>query len=230
MKAFRLTSPARALALAAIAAVTFACVRADPPAAYTCYAASDCPSGSKCSVLFTCIPPNQCLHSGDCAVDQVCDTHQRKCVAAECWPGHLDVCSGYACVNGACNHSCSNDNDCQAPLVCRVPRADGGADAGTDGGTDAGRAKVCGPAPLYPGHACVPGDDCGELSCCSSDGKMVCGQCLAKYSVCTRKSDCMSGLCCEASHYVTSDAVVHYIYECVDIATIGLYDPTCVSY
>jgi hypothetical protein len=226
MKPLRLT---RALA---IAAVTFACVRADPPTAYTCNSAFDCPSGTKCSVLSTCIPPNQCLHSGDCAIDQVCDTAQRKCVAAECWPGHVDVCKGYTCVNGACKHSCSGNDDCQAPLVCRVPRADtdGGTDAATDGGTDASRAKVCGPQPLYPGHSCVPGDDCGELSCCSSDGKMVCGQCLAKNAVCSRKSDCMTGLCCEASHYVTSDAVIHYIYQCADIPTIGLYDPTCVAF
>ena len=31
-------------------------------------------------------------------------------------------------------------------------------------------------------------------------------------------------------HYVTSDAVIHYIYQCADIPTIGLYDPTCLAF
>jgi hypothetical protein len=167
----------------------------------------DCPAGNKCSAG-ECLAPGECVASSDCSIEQVCDDAQGRCVAAECWPGHTDVCNGYTCFGGACKHSCSRDSDCESPMVCRLPFG--------DGGTDAGGTTVCAAPPLPRGHSCVPGDDCGTLSCCSSGGKMVCSACLPNGSECTRATDCISATCCPTDHFVTSDAVIHYVYSCSD--------------
>jgi hypothetical protein len=193
----------RTLLLAAVTALGVACVRADAPDKYVCYTAADCPSGDTCTAG-TCLAPGECLSSNDCTIQQVCDTGQGRCVAAECWPGHEASCGDYACVNRACKHSCSASSDCQPPLVCRIP-------VGTATGT-----KVCGPAPLPSGHACTPGDDCGTLYCCNSGGNMVCSPCLPRLAGCEAGTDCAGGACCSFSYVTNGSGYRDPIFSCTD--------------
>lgn len=160
-----------------------ACVRLDPPEAFTCVTSADCPSDQRCSAGGQCIADGECVRSVDCPAMQRCDTLNLRCVAAECHDGNLGVCGLYACADGLCKSECTNERDCVGDSVCTFPMF------------SSSTRLQCAPRPKGRKEACTTSSECDVfLKCCGSP--RTCGDCYQGGFPCHADSECESGRCC----------------------------------
>lgn len=176
------------LALAFVLAVLgAACVRLDPPEAFTCVTSADCPSDQRCSSGGLCIADGDCVRSVDCPAMQRCDTLNLRCVAAECHDWNIGVCGRYACDDGVCKRECLSEQDCVLDSVCTLPTP-------TYGST----RLQCLPRPKSYGEACLAASECDRfLKCCGA--VKTCGDCYSGGTPCDADDDCESGRCCDGT-------------------------------
>lgn len=164
-------------ALLAAAGLTSACVRLDEPDAFACGANEDCLSTERCGSAGLCVSKSTCDAISDCDNTETCTNG--KCVPAECFEGHDDVCGGYTCgYPRRCNDHCAVSSDCKLGYGCK--------------------ASACTPSgPTPNGVSCDEDEDCASLVCCGPAGARKCSDgCLPATSVCVLDSDCSDGHCC----------------------------------
>ncbi len=167
------------LVMGAGATVAPACVRMDPPTTFTCNTREDCAQDEMCRSSI-CVPEGYCTGDYECGLLKVCE--DKRCVAIECDPGHLQNCQpGYRCEDNRCLAACGGDNDCLADHHCEDGRcADG--------------------APRYPnGSYCTEATECESGICCehTSGGRTCSERCDEAGAVCANHQDCKSYVCCE---------------------------------
>ena len=143
--------------------------------ASTCGTTGLCDGSGSCAIF----PANTPCASAACSGGVLAENAQACDGKGTCQSANLVDCSPYMCSNGACNGSCTSDNDCAPGTAC-VPTQVRGMTTGLCNGKKA-NGQTCADASECNSDQCVDGYCC-ESSCqgaCRSCGlPATLGQCV----------------------------------------------------
>ena len=165
------------------------------PPAPSCTAKTDCPTGSLCNCVGTCVTTpttNPCLTAKNCPNGEWCD-----------------ICTGYCAVEVDLCGACEADGACGEDGAC-LPFASGGSFCGksclTEAGCPVGYSCIAVDGAVE--KMCVPKSGaCADLGLCEDDGECpdgeVCSDLLKECAPgCADDDSCPVGLICAAARCV----------------------------